>query len=111
MKPIDPRAALAGGSPELKEALESLHSRFVRGSAFSLIAGFLATVATRGGSYELVSNIIIGIIGACIGGFLASLLGLGYFSFVGSVVLAFVSGCVLIAILHAVAESTGRAIL
>ena len=76
-----------------------------------LIAGFLANVATRGDSYELVSNIIIGIIGACIGGFLASLLGLGYFSFVGSVVLAFVSGCVLIAILHAVAESTGRAIL
>jgi uncharacterized membrane protein YeaQ/YmgE (transglycosylase-associated protein family) len=76
-----------------------------------LIAGFLANVAMRGGSYELVSNIITGIIGACIGGFLAGLLGLGYFSFVGSVVLAFIGACVLIAILHSVAESTGRAIL
>jgi len=76
-----------------------------------LIAGFLANVALRGGSYELVSNIIAGIIGACIGGFLAGLLGLGYFSFVGSVVLAFISGCILIAILHSIAESTGRAIL
>jgi uncharacterized membrane protein YeaQ/YmgE (transglycosylase-associated protein family) len=76
-----------------------------------LIAGFLANVATRGRSYELISNVITGIIGACIGGFLAGLLGFGYFSFVGSVVLAFLGACVLIAILHAIADSTGRAIL
>ena len=76
-----------------------------------LIAGFLANVATRGHSYELISNVIAGIIGACIGGFLAGLLGFGYFSFVGSVVLAFLGACVLIAILHAIADATGRAIL
>ncbi len=76
-----------------------------------LIAGFLANVATRGRSYELISNVITGIIGACIGGFLAGLLGFGYFSFVGSVVLAFLGACVLIAILHAITDATGRAIL
>jgi len=76
-----------------------------------LIAGFLANVAMRGRSYELISNVITGIIGAYIGGFLAGLLGFGYFSYVGSVVLAFLGSCVLIAILHAIADSTGRAIL
>jgi uncharacterized membrane protein YeaQ/YmgE (transglycosylase-associated protein family) len=76
-----------------------------------LIAGFLTNVAARGRSYELISNVITGIIGACIGGLLAGLLGFGYFSFVGSVVLAFLGACVLIAILHAIADATGRAIL
>ncbi len=76
-----------------------------------LIAGFLANVATRGSSNQLISNVITGIIGACIGGFLADLLGFGYFSFVGSVVLAFLGACVLIAILHAITDATGRAIL
>ncbi len=75
-----------------------------------LIAGFLANVATRGRSNQLISNVITGIIGACIGGFLAGLLGFGYFSFVGSVVLAFLGACVLIAILHAIADAAGRAI-
>ena len=42
-----------------------------------LIAGFLASVIMRGGGYGIVGDIIVGIIGAFIGGFLASLLGIG----------------------------------
>ncbi len=43
-----------------------------------LVAGWLAGLVIRGGGYGLAGDIIIGIIGALVGGFLAaSVLGLG----------------------------------
>ena len=39
-----------------------------------LIAGFLASQVMRGGGYGLIGDIIVGIVGALIGGFLASTL-------------------------------------
>jgi len=38
-----------------------------------LIAGWLASMVMKGGGYGLVGDIIVGIVGAVIGGFLASL--------------------------------------
>ncbi len=43
-----------------------------------LIAGWLAGLVMRGGGYGVVGDIILGIIGALVGGFLASaILGVG----------------------------------
>ena len=39
-----------------------------------LVAGFLASQVMRGGGYGLVGDIIVGIVGALIGGFLAATL-------------------------------------
>src|SRR6266567_4128041 len=39
-----------------------------------LIAGFLASAAIRGRGYGCIGNIIVGLVGAVIGGYLASLL-------------------------------------
>ena len=39
-----------------------------------LIAGFLASVVMRGGGYGIVGDIIVGIVGAFIGGLLVDLL-------------------------------------
>ena len=39
-----------------------------------LIAGWLAGIVMRGGGYGLLGNIVVGIVGALIGGFLASAL-------------------------------------
>lgn len=67
-----------------------------------LIAGFLASLVMHGG-YGLVGDIIVGIVGAVIGGFLMSLLG---FSASGgllyTILVAFIGACILIAILRAV---------
>ncbi len=73
-----------------------------------LIAGFLASVVMRGGGYGILGDIIVGIVGAIIGGFLASLLGLGASGLVGTVIIAFLGACVLIAILRAVSGGFPR---
>ena len=67
-----------------------------------LIAGFLASRVMRGGGYGLIGDIVVGLIGAFIGGWLAGFLGLGSFGLIGSIVVAFIGACILIAILHAV---------
>lgn len=70
-----------------------------------LIAGWLAGQVMRGGGYGLVGDIIVGIIGAVIGGFLAGTLfgipdavnGIN----VVSILVAFIGAVILIAILRA----------
>lgn len=71
-----------------------------------LVAGFLASMVMKGGGYGIIGDIIVGILGAFIGGFLFStLLGkpnpVNNFD-IGSIFVAFVGACILIAILRAV---------
>jgi hypothetical protein len=47
-------------------------------------------------------DIVVGLIGAVLGGFLAGLLGLGSFGLLGTIIVAFIGACILLAILHAV---------
>jgi len=70
-----------------------------------LVAGWLANMVMRGGRGNIVTDIIVGIIGAIVGGFLASQLfgvanpvnGIN----VGSIVVAFLGAVVAIAIVRA----------
>ena len=73
-------------------------------SVLGLIAGFLASMVMRGGGYGVIGDIIVGILGALIGGFLSSrLLGVDVTGFnLPSILIAFVGACILIAILRAV---------
>ncbi len=73
-----------------------------------LIAGWLAGMVMRGGGYGLVGDIIIGIIGALIGGFIASAV-FGVPDAVNginaiSILVAFIGAVILVAILRAVAR-------
>lgn len=70
-----------------------------------LIAGFLASLVMRGGGYGIVGDIIVGLVGAFIGGFLASLVGLGSSGLIGTIIIAFIGACILIAILRLVSRS------
>ena len=65
-----------------------------------LIAGFLAGQFMKGGGYGLVGDIVLGIVGALVGGFLAStLLGLDVNGFnIISILIAFVGACIVIAV-------------
>ncbi len=74
-----------------------------------LLAGFFASVVVRGRGYGCFLDIVIGLVGAFIGGFLASFLGItGTFHFWGTLLIAFLGACVLVAILKALSGDTGR---
>lgn len=75
-----------------------------------LIAGVLASLVMRGGGYGIVGDIIVGLIGAFIGGFLMSLIGLGGGGFVWTVIVAFIGACILIALLRAFSGGYGHTV-
>jgi uncharacterized membrane protein YeaQ/YmgE (transglycosylase-associated protein family) len=70
-----------------------------------LIAGWLAGMVMRGGGYGILGDILVGIVGALLGGFLASALfgipdAVNGFNFT-SILVAFLGAVILIAIIRA----------
>jgi uncharacterized membrane protein YeaQ/YmgE (transglycosylase-associated protein family) len=65
-----------------------------------LVAGWLAGQFMRGGGYGIIGDIVLGIVGALVGGFLSStLLGVDVTGFnLVSVLIAFVGAVIVIAI-------------
>jgi uncharacterized membrane protein YeaQ/YmgE (transglycosylase-associated protein family) len=72
-----------------------------------LIAGWLAGSVMRGAGYGIVGDVIVGLIGSCIGGFICSFFVQGIAGFWGTVLVAFIGACVLIAIVR-MFSSPGR---
>ena len=67
-----------------------------------LAAGWLASQIMKGGSSSLITDLIMGVIGAILGGFLFGLLGLAATGLIGSLVTATFGAIVLIAGLRAI---------
>jgi len=67
-----------------------------------LVAGWLAGVVMKGGGYGVLGDILVGLVGALVGGFLMGFMVQGDTGFWGSIVVAFLGACVLIAIVRAV---------
>lgn len=65
-----------------------------------LIAGWLASRIMRGGSLGLVGDLIVGVVGAILGGWLFNLLGITVGGIFGSLVTALVGAIVLLYLLH-----------
>ena len=66
------------------------------------IAGMLAGMLMKGGGYGVVVDVILGILGAFVGGWVFGLLGIGAGGgMLGSIVVAFVGACILIGISRA----------
>jgi uncharacterized membrane protein YeaQ/YmgE (transglycosylase-associated protein family) len=64
--------------------------------AIGAVAGWLAGTLMKGGGFGLVKNIIIGILGSIIGGFVFGLLGIQWGGLVGSIVTATVGAALLL---------------
>ena len=68
--------------------------------AIGLIAGWLAGVAMKGGGFGILGDIVVGLIGACIGGALFGVVAQGWVGFWGSIVVAFIGSCILIGLIR-----------
>lgn len=73
-----------------------------------LAAGFLAGLLRRGEGFGLVGNLVIGVVGAVLGGFLFGLFGLESTSLLGALVTAVVGAVVLLAIVDFISRSRRR---
>lgn len=65
-----------------------------------LIAGWLAGQVMKGGGYGVVGDMIIGVIGAFLGGWLFGLIGISAGGLIGQLITAFVGAVVLIFLLR-----------
>ena len=65
------------------------------------IAGFLASKVLTGRGMGLLWDIVVGILGAFVGGWLAGLAGIGVTNIVVEIIVAFVGALILLAIFRA----------
>jgi uncharacterized membrane protein YeaQ/YmgE (transglycosylase-associated protein family) len=61
-----------------------------------LIAGWLAGKVMKGGGYGVLLDIVIGMVGAVIGGWLFGMLGIFSGGLIGSLLIAFAGACILL---------------
>jgi uncharacterized membrane protein YeaQ/YmgE (transglycosylase-associated protein family) len=61
-----------------------------------LIAGWLAGKVMKGGGFGVLMDIVIGMVGAVIGGWVFGLIGISAGGLIGSVVVAFVGAVILL---------------
>lgn len=65
-----------------------------------LLAGWLADMFMKGGGYGLIGDLIIGVIGSFLGGWLFGLLGISAGGFIGSLITAVVGAIALLFLLR-----------
>jgi uncharacterized membrane protein YeaQ/YmgE (transglycosylase-associated protein family) len=61
-----------------------------------LIAGFLAGKVMKGGGYGVLMDIVLGMLGAIVGGWLFGMLGISAGGLIGGILVAFIGAVVLI---------------
>jgi uncharacterized membrane protein YeaQ/YmgE (transglycosylase-associated protein family) len=74
-----------------------------------LIAGRVTGIVMKGRGYGVLADIVLGIVGAVVGGFLFSRLGVTAYGFVGRVAVAVVGTIVLVGIAHILGGRTTNA--
>jgi uncharacterized membrane protein YeaQ/YmgE (transglycosylase-associated protein family) len=70
-----------------------------------LVAGWLAGHFMKGSGYGVVGDILLGVVGAFVGGFLFRLVGLSAHGTLGSIVMATIGAMVLVAVVRALKKA------
>jgi uncharacterized membrane protein YeaQ/YmgE (transglycosylase-associated protein family) len=65
-----------------------------------LIAGWLAGVLVKGGGFGILGDIVVGILGAVIGGYLFGTISVGQSGLLGAILIATVGAVILIFVLR-----------
>jgi uncharacterized membrane protein YeaQ/YmgE (transglycosylase-associated protein family) len=69
---------------------------FIYWIVVGLIAGFLAGKVMKGGGYGMLMDIVLGILGAIVGGWVFGLLDLHAGGLIGEIIVAFVGAVILV---------------
>jgi len=64
------------------------------------LAGWLASVMVRGGGLGIIGDIVIGILGAFVGGFLANVCGFAVYGFWGVLAVSILGAVILLSIIR-----------
>jgi len=75
---------------------------FITWAVIGLIAGWLAGKVMKGSGYGILGDIVVGLIGAVVGGFVLGFFVQGTTGFWGSIFVAFIGACLFIAGVRAV---------
>ena len=65
-----------------------------------LVAGWLAGVLVKGGGFGILGDIVVGVLGAVIGGYLFGVVGIGGSGLLGQILVATVGAILLIFVLR-----------
>ncbi len=79
--------------------------QFVWFILIGLIAGWLAGQIMKGGGYGVVGDIVVGVLGAVIGGWLFNALGVAWGGLLGALIVATVGAVVLIFLVRLVKKA------
>ena len=88
--------------PILFAAMELSPGGIISWVVVGLISGFLAGQFMKGGGYGIIGDLVVGLIGALVGGFLVGLFATGTEGFWGSILVSFVGACAFIALSRAI---------
>jgi len=69
------------------------------------IAGFLAGKVMKGGGFGVLMDIVVGIVGAVLGGWLFGMLGIHAGGLIGSIIIAFIGACILLWLIRAIKKA------
>jgi uncharacterized membrane protein YeaQ/YmgE (transglycosylase-associated protein family) len=67
-----------------------------------MLAGFLAGHVVRGRGFGLLVDLLVGIAGSILGGWLFSLVGLAAYGLIGRLFTAFIGACILLWLVRAI---------
>jgi uncharacterized membrane protein YeaQ/YmgE (transglycosylase-associated protein family) len=70
-----------------------------------LVAGWLAGKVTKGSGFGVLGDIVIGVIGAFVGGFLFRLVGISAGGTIGTIIVATIGAIVLVVIVRAIKKA------
>ena len=65
-----------------------------------IAAGWLAGQLMKGGGFGLLGDLVIGVVGAFIGGWVFSMLGMGAYGLVGSLITATIGAIILLGLIR-----------
>ncbi|HPA71436.1 MAG: GlsB/YeaQ/YmgE family stress response membrane protein [Spirochaetes bacterium] len=65
-----------------------------------LVAGWLAGLIWKGGGFGLIGNLVVGVVGAILGGWILGILGFSHYGLIGTIITAVIGALILLWVIN-----------